>query len=74
MITIKINNKTIEEFLYEQTTLNKVSIEDYITSIILNEIDFLKIKEDMKVLNFEIKQVNNGKIKPKPAHLLLNEL
>ena len=74
MITIKINNKTIEEFLYAQTTLNKVSIEDYITSIILNEIDFLKIKEDMKVLNFEIKQVNNGKIKPKPAHLLLNEL
>jgi len=41
---------------------------------VLNEIEFLEIKKDMKTLEFEIKQVNENKIKPRPARLLLDEL
>ncbi len=74
MTTIKIDNQTVESFLYEQTVVNKVSTVDYLTSLILNEMDFLEVKQDMKTLESEIKQVNEGKIKPKPARLLLNEL
>jgi len=74
MTTIKIDNQTVESFLYEQTLEKEVSTVDYLTSLVLNEMDFLEIKKDMKTLESEIKQVNEGKIKPKPAHLLLNEL
>jgi len=74
MTTIKIDNQTIENFLYEQTIVNKVSTVDYLTSLVLNEMDFLEIKQDMKTLDSEIKQVNEGKIQPKSARLLLNEL
>ena len=52
----------------------KISTVDYLTSLVLNEMDFLEVKQDMKTLEFEVKQVNEGNIKPKPARLLLNEL
>ncbi len=74
MTTVKISNQTVESFLYEQTVVNKVSTVDYLTSLVLNEIEFLEIKKDMKTLESEIKQVNEGKIKPRSARLLLNEL
>ena len=74
MTTVKIENQIVENFLYEQTVVNKISTVDYLTSLILNEMDFLEVKQDMKTLEFEVKQVNEGKIKPKPARLLLNEL
>ena len=74
MTTIKIDNQVIESFLYEQTVVNKVSTVDYLTSLVLNEMDFLEIKQDMKTLESEIRQVNEGEIKPKPARSLLNEL
>lgn len=74
MITVKIDNQTVESFLYEQTVVNKVSTVEYLTSLVLNEMDFLEIKQDMKTLESEIKQVNEGKIKPKSARLLLDEL
>lgn len=73
MTTVKISNQTVESFLYEQSVVNNVSTVDYLTSLVLNEMEFLEIKKDMKALEFEIKQVNEGKIKPRPAHLLLNE-
>jgi hypothetical protein len=74
MTTIKIDNKSVESFLYEQTVVNNISTVDYLTSLVLNEKEFLEIKKDMKTLESEIKQVNEGKIKPRPARLLLNEL
>ncbi len=74
MTTVNISNQTVESFLYEQTVVNNVSTVDYLTSLVLNEIDFLEIKKDMKTLESEIKQVNEGKIKPRSARLLLNEL
>ena len=74
MTTVKIDNQTVESFLYEQTVVNKVSTVEYLTSLVLNEMDFLEIKQDMKTLESEIKQVNEGKIKPKSARLLLDEL
>ncbi len=74
MTTVKIENQIVENFLYEQTVVNKISTVDYLTSLVLNEMDFLEVKQDMKTLEFEVKQVNEGKIKPKPARLLLNEL
>jgi hypothetical protein len=74
MTTVNISNQTVESFLYEQTVVNKVSTVDYLTSLVLGEMDFLEIKKDMKTLESEIKQANEGKIKPRPARLLLNEL
>lgn len=74
MTTVKISNETVERFLYEQSVINNVSTVDYLTSLVLNEIEFIEIKKDMKTLESEIKQVNEGKIKPKSARLLLNEL
>ena len=74
MTTVEIDNQTVESFLYEQAVVNKVSTVEYVTSLVLNEIDFLEIKKDMSALKSEIQQVNEGKIKPKPARLLLDEL
>ena len=74
MTTIQIDNQTVESFLHKQTVARKVSTVDYLTSLVLNEMEFLEIKQDMKTLRSEIKQVNEGKITPKPARSLLNEL
>ena len=74
MTTIEINNESVENFLYEQTIINNVSTVDYLTSLVMNEIEFLEIKKDMKTLESEMRQVNAGKIKPRPARLVLNEL
>ena len=74
MTTVNISNQTVESFLNEQTIVNKVSTVDYLTSLVLNEMDFLEIKKDMKILESELKQLNEGKIKARPARLLLDEL
>ena len=74
MTTVEINNKAVEKFLFKQTTQNSISTVDYLTTLVLNEMEVLEIKKDMKTLKSEIKQVNEGKIKLKPAHLLFNEL
>ena len=74
MTTIKIDDQIVESFLHKQTAVKKVSTVDYLTSLVLNEMEFLEIKQDMKTLESEIKEVNKGKITPKPARLLLNEL
>ena len=73
MTTVKFENAAIENFLHEQTIVNKISTVDYLTSLIMNEMEYLEAKQDMKILESEIKQVNNGLLKPKPAHLLLDE-
>ena len=74
MTTVNISNQTVESFLNEQTIVNKVSTVDYLTSLVLNEMDFLEMKKDMKILESELKQLNEGKIKARPARLLLDEL
>ncbi len=40
----------------------------------LVETGILEEKKDLEILKSEIKQINDGKIKPKPARLLLDEL
>jgi predicted acetyltransferase len=74
MTTVKINNQLIESFISEQTSKQNISTVDYLTSLILNEIEFLEIKKDIKNLELEIKDVNNGTIKLKSARNLLDEL
>ena len=74
MTTVEIDNQTVEKFLYKQTTKNNISTVDYLTTLVLNEMEVLSVKQDMKTLESEIKQVNQGKIKLKSAHLLLDEL
>jgi len=46
MTTIQINNKSVENFLYKQATVNNLSTVDYLTSLVMNEIEFLEIKKD----------------------------
>ena len=74
MTTININNQTIEEFLYMQTTQNNISTVDYLTKLIFTEMEILSIKQDIKTIKSEVKKVNEGKIKLRPARLLLDEL
>ncbi len=74
MTTIEINNKTIEQFLCKQAAKNNISTVEYLTNLILNEMEVLSVKQDMKTLESEIKKVNQGKIKLKSAHSLLDEL
>jgi len=74
MTTIQINNESVERFLSEQTVVHNVSTVEYLTSLVLNEIEFLEIKKDMQTLESEIKKLNEGNIVPKSARLLLNEL
>ena len=74
MTTVNITNQLVETFLNKQTIEKNVSTVDYLTSLVMNEIEFMEIKKDMKTLESEIKQVNKGEIKPRPARLLLDEL
>ena len=74
MTTVKINNQRIESFLSEQTIQKNISTVDYLTSLILNEIEFLEIKKDIKNLELEIKDLNEGKTKLQLARELLDEL
>jgi len=52
---LNFGSQTVESFLYEQTVVNKVSTVDYLTSLVLNEIEFMEIKKDMTSLGSEIK-------------------
>ena len=74
MTTVEIDNKVIESFLYEQTSKNNISMVDYLNSLILNEIEFLQMKNDIKTLDIQIREVNSGKLKLKSARALLDEL
>ena len=74
MTTVNIDNQTVEQFLYQQTTQKNISPVDYLTSLVLNEIEVLLIKQDIKTIESEVKKANEGKIKLKPARLLLDEI
>ena len=74
MTTIQINNEMVEHFLYEQTSQQNISTVDYLTSLVLNEIELLEIKKEMKVVESEVKQVNEGTLKLTSARTLLDEL
>ena len=73
-MTVTIEDKTIENFLQKQCKKNNTSTSEYLSSLILSEIEFLKIKGDIKDLKSQITKLNKGEIKPKSARLLLNEL
>ncbi len=74
MTTVEIDNPAIEAFLYKQAKVNNVHVNDYLSSVVMYQMEKESMIEDMKVLENEIKQVNDGTIKLKPAHLLLNKL
>ncbi len=74
MTTVQISNKTVENFLYQQTTENDISPVEYLTSLVLNEIEFIETRKEIQTLKSELQEVSKGTIKPKPAHLLLDEL
>ena len=72
-MTIKINNQTVEQFIHKQTIQNNISSDDYLTKLILSEIELLEIKKDVNILSHEIDGVNDGTIQLKSANLLLDE-
>jgi len=74
MTTVNINNQNIEQFLYRQTTKNNISMVEYLTTLISKEMEILSIKQDIKMIETEVKKVNQGEIKLKPARLLLDEI
>jgi len=74
MTTLEINNQTVEQFLNEQAKQNNTSMSDYLVTLLITEIEAVKVKNDMSTLTSEIKKVNQGGLKLKSAHSLLNEL
>ncbi len=73
-MTINLDNQSVKTFLYKQTKQNNISTVEYLTNLVLNEMEILSIKQDMKTIESEVKKVNQGKIKLKPARLLLDEI
>ena len=74
MTTLKINNPTVEQFLSEQAKQSNTSTSDYLVNLLITEIEAVKVKSDMNTLASEIKKVNQGELKLKSAHSLINEL
>ena len=72
-MTIKINNQAVEQFIHQQTMQNNISSDDYLTKLILSEIESLENKKDVNILSHEIDGINSGAIKLKSANLLLDE-
>jgi len=72
--TINIDNKHIETFLSNQTKKNNITVVEYLNNLIIKEMELLAIKQDMKTIESEFKQLNQGKIKLKPARKVLDEI
>ena len=72
-MTIKISNQIVEQFIHKQTIENNISSDDYLTKLILSEIESLEIKKDVNIISNEIDDINSGAIKLKSANLLLDE-
>jgi hypothetical protein len=74
MTTVKINNQTVESFLNEQATKYNTSTKDYLINLVMAEIEYIKVKKDIDILQSEINQVNSGNLKLEKADILVNEL
>lgn len=74
MTTVEINNPTVEAFLFKKAKVENIQVNEYLSNIILHEMEADAVKNDLTQMEKEIKQVNNGTIKLKTAHSLLDEL
>lgn len=74
MTNYAINNQTVESFLYEQASKKNTSTTDYLVNLVMTEIELISVKKDMKKLDNEIQQVNNGTLKLQTLDSLINEL
>lgn len=74
MTTVEINNPTVEAFLYQKAKNDNIEVNEYLSNIILYQMEIESVKSDMKQLEKEVQQVNNGEIKLKSAYDLIDEL
>ncbi len=73
-MTIEINDPTIESFLKEQLKERDINLSEYIKSIVLKEIDTIKIKKDLQIIEQELEEFHKDTSKLKSAYSLLDEL
>jgi len=74
MTTIEINNPTVEAFLYKKAKTDNIKVDEYLSNIVLYQMELESVKDDFKQIEKEISQVNNGTIKLKSAYSLVDEL
>jgi hypothetical protein len=70
----KINISKVENLLEEEAKKNNLSVVDYLNYMIAYEKEKILVMEDIKTIEDEVKQVNNGTLKLKSAYDLLDEL
>ncbi len=70
----ELYNSKIESFLTKEAEKNNLTVIEYLNCMIMYETEKETIKQDLQILENEIKQVNKGEIKLESADLLLNEL
>ncbi len=73
MISIEINNQTVESFLNEQSAKYNTSAKEYLINLVMAELEYSKAKKDMEALESEIKQINSADLKLEKADILLDE-
>lgn len=74
MTTLKIDNPTIEAFLFKKAKSDNIQVEQYLSNIILYQMELESVKDDFQQMEKEIKEVDNKTIVLQPAHSLLDEL
>jgi FtsZ-binding cell division protein ZapB len=74
MTTVEINNPAVEAFLYQQAKVNHIEINEYLSSIVMYQMELESVKEDLNQMEKEIQDVNNGDLQLQSAHTLLDEL
>ncbi|MDQ7085267.1 MAG: hypothetical protein Q9M36_10230 [Sulfurovum sp.] len=70
----KINISKVENILEEEAKKNNLSVVDYLNYMIAYEKEKILVMEDIKSIEDEVRQVNNGTLKLKSAYDLLAEL
>lgn len=70
----KINTSKVESIVEKEAKKYNLTVVNYLNYMIAYEKEKALVVEDIKIMEEEIKQVNNGTLKLKSAYSLLDEL
>jgi len=73
-MTIEINNPYIEEIVKSEVEKNNITVSEYISGLILKEIEFLKVKKELESVEREFKLFQDGKLELNSVDKLIEEL
>jgi len=72
-MTVEINNPYIEDIVKSEVKKNDTTISEYISGLVLKEIESLKVKKELKSVEREFRLYQDGKLELNSVDELVKE-